>query len=132
METYKNALPELPATNSVAALLLLVIANRRSARMLDVTDCPERFQNALDYCQQLGWELAVDADRTVYASNDAAPRRGFASAWDYLRHRVNATDNFKAVVRQQALPRLSAMTRERTTARDFIARALAEHDGVAA
>jgi hypothetical protein len=111
MHTNITETPELPATNSVAALLLLVIANRRSARMLDCTDDSERFSNALNYCASLGWKLTADTDGTVYVADDVQPRRGFASGWDYLRHRVNATDNFKQVVRQQCLPRIGAMTR---------------------
>ena len=117
MENIQTNLPELPATNSVAALLLLVIANRRSARLFDITDSKEHFDNALAYARSLGWKLSEDENGAVYAASDAAPR-GFDSAWDYLRHRVNATTNLKAVLRQTALPRITAMSRQLAALKD--------------
>ncbi len=112
METTSQPIDAtLPVPSSVSALLLLVLANNRSARQEQVTDDAERFRNAIHYCQKLGWQLDVSPEGTVYAATAPAPP-GFDDYFLALRHRVNETQNFKDVVRKMLLPRLGYVTRD--------------------
>jgi hypothetical protein len=115
METYAHTDPQLPVHSSVAGLLLLVLANRRSVSQLHVTECPERWANAIEYCRKLGWELDVDEHGTVTAANVSPAPKGFDDYFLFLRHKVCETQNFKAVVRSILMPRLAALVRERSS-----------------
>jgi hypothetical protein len=116
METYAHTDPQLPVPGSVAGLLLLVLANRRSVSQLHVTECSERWANAIDYCRKLGWELDVDENGTVTAAQVSPAPKGFDDYFLFLRNKVCETQNFKAVVRTILLSRLAALVREKASA----------------
>jgi hypothetical protein len=108
-----NDQPILPASDSLAASLLLRLALLGSAQMLDLTDEREWWQKALNDLRDLGWTLDIAPDgRVSIADVDAPEDSPFGTLERFIHHTVLRDHGWlRCVLREEVFQRIAGLVK---------------------